>query len=88
MSKIHENSNPRKAQISTLRDIRAAEVFKQLPATPFELDARLFNQLRLPLRYSPAQIGRAIDHLRASKRIVRVGESTLWTKATESAVQK
>jgi hypothetical protein len=89
MKSIPENAPSRKQEISTLRDIRAAEVFKQLPATPFELDARLINQIRLPLRYTPAQIGRALDHLRASKRIVRVGESTLWTKvAAESAVSK
>ncbi len=90
MKSIPQDKNPRKQEISTLRDIRAAEVYKQLPATPFDLDARLINQLRLPLRYSPAQIGRALDHLRASKRIVRVSESsTLWTKvAAESAVQK
>jgi hypothetical protein len=90
MPSVPQDANPRKAEISTLRDIRAAEVFKQLPATPFELDARLLNQLRLPLRYSPAQIGRALDHLRASKRITRVSESsTLWTKvAAESVVSK
>jgi hypothetical protein len=86
MKSIPEDAPSRKPEISTLRDIRAAEVLKQLPATPFELDARLINQLRLPLRYSSAQIGRALDHLRASKRITRVSESsTLWQKvATDS----
>jgi hypothetical protein len=89
MQRIPEGADSRKQEIATLRDIRAAEVLKQLPATPFALDERLINQLRLPLRYTPAQIGRALDHLRASKRITRVSESsTLWTKAIESAVSK
>jgi hypothetical protein len=83
MKSIPQDAPSRKQEIATLRDIRAAEVFKQLPNTPFELDARLLNQIRLPLRYTPAQIGRALDHLRASKRIVRVGESVMWQKATE-----